>query len=120
MTPADDDFAAATGFNAGVWKPALARAGVIPPPPDGAGAADYFGRDCGGNGTHVLRHFYSTTLQDAGVSLAGVMEFMGHSRKGLPVTLGVYGHVTEETFEQARRAIDKTLFQLRPVSLPER
>ena len=48
--------------------------------------------------------------------LIGVMEFMGHSRKGLPVTLGVYGHVTEETFEQARQAIDATLFRLRPVA----
>jgi len=36
-------------------------------------------------------------------------------KKGLPVTLGVYGHVTEETFEQAREAIDRTLFRLRPV-----
>jgi hypothetical protein len=46
------------------------------------------------------------------------MEFMGHSKKGLPVTLGVYGHVTEETFEQAREAIDRTLFRLRPVAEP--
>lgn len=45
----------------------------------------------------------------------GVIEFVGHSRKGLPVTLGVYGHVTEETFELARQAVDRTLFRLRPV-----
>ena len=67
---------------------------------------------------HALRHFYSVTLQDSGVSLAGVMEFMGHSRKGKVVTVAIYGHVTEETFEQARAAVDKTLFRLRPVISP--
>jgi len=105
----------ASSFNKSIWKPALTRAGIIPPPPEDTPASDYFGLDCGGNGTHSLRHFYSTTLQDAGVPLIGVMEFMGHSRKGLPVTLGVYGHVTEETFELARIAVDRTLFRLRPV-----
>jgi len=55
---------------------------------------------------HILRHFYSTTLQDAGVSPIGVTEFMGHSIDALPVTFRVYGHVTDETFEQARRAVD--------------
>jgi integrase len=106
-------------YNSGVWKPALVRAGIIIPPPDGPDAQPatrYFG-SAHGNGTHILRHFYSTTLQDAGVSLAGVMEFMGHSMKGrrLPTTLGVYGHVTDETYEQARQAVDKALFRPRPV-----
>ena len=66
---------------------------------------------------HALRHWFATTLGDAGVSLAGVMDFMGHSRKaaGLPVTLGVYSHVTEETYEAARTAVDRSLFRLRPV-----
>jgi integrase len=102
-------------YNGGVWQPALAAAGLIEAPAndDENGTPSTGGSS--GNGTHSLRHFYSTTLQDAGVSLAGVMEFMGHSKKGLPVTLGVYGHVTEATFEQAREAIDRTLFRLRPV-----
>ncbi len=104
-------------YNDAVWKPALVRAGIVAAPPGAKSAGRYFPGSSNGNGTHILRHFYSTTLQDAGVSLAGVMEFMGHSRNGrLPVTLGVYGHVTEETFEQARQAVDRTLFRLRPVS----
>jgi hypothetical protein len=41
------------------------------------------------------------------------MDFMGHSKKGAPVTLGVYAHVTEETYESARNAIDRSLFRLR-------
>jgi integrase len=105
-----------TRYDQSLWNPALAAAGIIAPPAvvDGRGLAYRGGAE--GNGTHVLRHFYSTTLQDAGVSLAGVMEFMGHSKKGQPVTLGVYGHVTEETFEQARQAIDRRLYPPRPVA----
>jgi integrase len=104
----------AAAFDRMVWKPALHAAGLIPAPVRDSrhilryAAAPY-------DGQHAARHFYSVTLQDAGVSLAGVMEFMGHSRKGKVVTIGIYGHVTEETFEQARVAIDRTLFRLHPV-----
>jgi integrase len=102
-------------YDGGVWLPALAAAGVIELASNARDGARITGGSRG-NGTHALRHFYSTILQDAGVSLAGVMEFMGHSRKGLPVTLSVYGHVTEDTFQQARDAIDSSLFRLRPVA----
>ena len=102
----------ASSYDQGVWKPALARAGIIPPPaPDARGIRRYKGGDRG-DGMHALRHFYSVTLQDSGVSLAGVMEFMGHSRKGKVVTVAVYGHVTEETYAQARAAVDRALFRL--------
>ena len=105
----------AASYVQGVWKQALARAGIIPPP---VRDSNYTLRYKGGDrsdGMHALRHFYSTVLLDAGVSLAGVMEFMGHSRKGKLITIGVYGHVTEETFDQARSAVDRTMFGLRPV-----
>jgi integrase len=96
------------------WKPAIVAAGVIPPPAkDAKGIHRHHAARQ--DGTHALRHYFVTTLLDAGVSLAGVMEFAGHSMKGAPVTLGVYGHVTEETFEKARDAIDKSLFKLRAV-----
>ncbi len=109
----------ASSFDQFVWKPALSRAGIIPPPSkDERGIHRYKGGDRK-NGMHALRHFYSTTLLDAGVSLAGVMEFMGHSREGKPITLGTYGHVTEETYEQGRQAIDRTLFRLRSVGASE-
>jgi len=68
------------------------------------------------NGMHALRHWYSTTLQDAGVSLAGVTDFLGHSRKSVPLAAGVYGHVTEATYEAARLAVDSSLFGLRVVT----
>jgi integrase len=103
-----------TRFNEDVWKPALIRAGIIELPA-GAKIPTRYAGSSNGNGTHILRHYYSTTLQDAGISPVGVTEFMGHSVEALPVTFRVYGHVTEETFEQARQAIDKSLFRLRPV-----
>lgn len=101
-------------YNVLVWKAALSRAGVIPPPTNNDSGALLFA-EAREDGMHALRHYFATTLLDAGVSLAGVMSFMGHSKKGAPVTLGVYGHVTEETFEAARTAIDRSLFRLRPV-----
>jgi integrase len=104
-----------SSYDQSVWRPALSRLGITPPPEkDARGILRYRGGDRA-DGMHALRHFYSTALLDAGVSLAGVMEFMGHSRKGKPITLGVYGHVTEETFDQARAAIDRTLFRLHSV-----
>lgn len=68
------------------------------------------------NKMHSLRHWYSTVLQDSGVSLAGVTDFLGHSRKSVPLAAGVYGHVTEATYEAARQAVDSSLFRLRPVT----
>lgn len=103
-----------SAYNEKVWKPALAAAGVIPPAEKNAWGS-YSYKAARQDGMHALRHYFSTALLDAGVSLAGVMEFMGHSKKGAPVTLGVYGHVTEETYEAARNAVDRSLFRLRPV-----
>lgn len=106
----------ATSYDYGVWKPALVKAGVIPAPEKRPGRGRRLRYEVARqDGTHALRHYLATTLLDAGVSLAGVMEFLGHSKKGKPVTLGVYAHVTEETYEKARKAIDKSLFKLRAV-----
>ena len=103
-------------YDQSVWKPALSRVGILPPPEKTArGVLVYKTGDAKGNGQHVLRHFFQTALDDGGVSLAGRMDFMGHSRKGKVVTLGAYGHVTEKTFERARQAVDAALFPLRPV-----
>jgi integrase len=115
-----------------VWTPALAEAGVIPMPEPGprGGLSRHFQAASKADGTHALRHFYSTTLQDAGVALGAVMDFLGHSRRSqrrVPITIRVYGHTTEAAFEAARNAIDRSLFRLRPVhdqlsngAIPER
>jgi integrase len=104
-------------FGQDVWKPALSRLGIIPPPVRGSKRAYvYKVGDAQHNGMHSLRHIYESMLDDGGVSLAGMMEFMGHSRTGQQITIGVYGHVTDETFERARNAVDARLFKLRPVT----
>ncbi len=103
-----------SSFTEMVWKPSIAAAGVIAPAARNQWGA-YSYEEARQHGMHALRHWYATALLDAGISLAGVMEFMGHSKKGAPVTLGVYGHVTEETFDRARSAIDRSLFRLRIV-----
>jgi integrase len=107
----------AASYEQGVWKPALSRAGVIPPPEKNArGIRQYRTGGAKGLGMHILRHVYETVLDEGGVSLAGQMEFLGHSRKGKVITIAVYSHVTEETFESARQAVDSRLFRLRPVA----
>lgn len=105
----------ANTYDGSVWNAALSRAGLAPEPERAASRGLRYASGGRENGMHALRHFYSTALQDAGVPVIGVTDFMGHSRQRLPITFRVYGHVTEETFEQARAAIDRALFRLRPV-----
>ena len=99
-----------TSWDRQVWKPALVAAGVIPAYTGRRYAAD------GKQGMHALRHWYSTHLLDNGVSLAAVMEFMGHSRESVPLAIGVYGHVTPEAYERARQVVDQALFRPRLVT----
>lgn len=105
-----------------VWMRALLKAGVVEAPKKGERVTLSSGRTRlaplkadRDDGTHALRHWYSTTLQDSEVSLAGVMAFMGHSTRSAVVTVGVYGHVTDETREKARNVVDRELFKLRAV-----
>jgi integrase len=101
-------------FAQDVWKPALSRLGIIPPPEKTEHRwLVYKVGDATGNGQHVLRHVYDTMLADGGVSLAGIMEFMGHSRDSAGITVGTYGHASEETFEAGRQAVDTRLYKLR-------
>lgn len=104
----------AGSFNQRVWKPALAQAGVISSAEKNDRGKRVYDA-ARGDGSHALRHYLSTVLQDARISPAGVMEILGHSKKGLPVTFRTYGHVTDATFEAAREAIDRALFPLRVV-----
>jgi integrase len=104
----------ATPYDRTVWKPALHAAGLIGDPVrDERGILRWPAAPL--DGQHAARHWFSVTLQDGGVSLAGVMDFMGHSRKSQVVTVAVYGHVTPETLERARVVIDANLFRLRAV-----
>jgi integrase len=78
-------------FNHHTWKPALREARVVMP-----GRADSF---------HGLRHFYASALLDAGESIRGLAEYLGHA--DLAFTLRVYTHFMLSSSERTRRAIDE-------------
>lgn len=76
-------------FNSRSWPTARRNAGI---PAD---------RD---NGTHALRHWYASTLLEAGVSIRAVSEYLGHADPGF--TLRTYTHLMPTGEERAREAVD--------------
>lgn len=79
-------------FNSKIWRPALAAAGVEPK------------RE---NGCHALRHFYASTLLDAGESILALSEYLGHADPGF--TLRTYTHLMPSSTERTKAAIDAML-----------
>ncbi|MFF3496309.1 tyrosine-type recombinase/integrase [Streptomyces sp. NPDC002795] len=89
-----------SNFNAQVWKPALALAGLIPDAgPDGRYVS---ARE---HGMHALRHFYASVLLDAGESIKAVSQYLGHTDPAL--TLRVYAHLMPSSQERTRNAVDR-------------
>lgn len=80
--------------NAHVWKPALLEA-KVPTTRE--------------NGSHALRHFYASTLLDAGESIKAVSEYLGHADAGF--TLRTYTHLMPSSEERTRKAIDAVFGQ---------
>lgn len=81
-------------FNTRLWRPALEKAGIE------------VKRE---NGTHALRHFYASTLLDAGESIKALSEYLGHADPGF--TLRTYTHLMPTSTERTRNAIDSVLKQ---------
>lgn len=81
-------------FHSGVWQPALRQAGVIPP-------------TTRGNGFHALRHFYASTLLDAGESIVALAEHLGHRDPAF--TLRTYTHLLPSSQQRTRTAVDTAL-----------
>ena len=79
-------------FNTKIWHPALEKAGIE------------VKRE---NGTHALRHFYASTLLDAGESIKALSEYLGHADPGF--TLRTYTHLMPTSTERTRKAIDAVL-----------
>lgn len=75
---------------AGVWYPALDKAGI---PRDRS------------NGMHALRHYYASVLLDDGESAKGLSEFLGHRDPGF--TLRTYTHLMPTSEVRTRTAITK-------------
>ncbi|RJS46553.1 tyrosine-type recombinase/integrase [Nocardioides cavernaquae] len=79
-------------FNEGTWWPALRRIGVLP------------SRE---TGCHALRHFYASTLLDAGVSIKVVSEYLGHADPAF--TLRTYTHLMPNSDGRVRNAVDAAI-----------
>jgi integrase len=77
-------------WNNDVWKPALRAAGI----PDTAE-----------NGCHVMRHTFASELLAAGVSIASVSQWLGHSSPA--ITLRVYSHHVPGSDDRGRRVLDE-------------
>lgn len=80
-------------FNGAVWQPALRQAGITPAPR--------------GNGYHALRHFYASTLLDAGESVVALADYLGHHDPGF--TLRTYTHLMATSQQRTQTAIDNAL-----------
>ncbi|WP_232376519.1 tyrosine-type recombinase/integrase [Amycolatopsis aidingensis] len=89
-------------YNQWTWVPALEKAGVV--------------RVSRVDGFHALRHFYASTLLDAGETITALAEYLGHADPGF--TLRTYTHLMPSSKDRTRRAVDKA-FGFRPGS-PER
>ncbi|WP_328612842.1 tyrosine-type recombinase/integrase [Amycolatopsis sp. NBC_00355] len=70
------------------------------------------------DGFHALRHFYASTLLDAGESITALAEHLGHSDPGF--TLRTYAHLMPSSKDRTRRAVDNVLgVRLEPPARPD-
>ncbi|MFG1925624.1 tyrosine-type recombinase/integrase [Cryptosporangium sp. NPDC048952] len=76
-------------FNSKIWHPALAAVGI---PHTRA------------TGVHALRHFYASTLLDAGENVRALATYLGHADPGF--TLRIYTHLMPSSEERTHQAID--------------
>jgi len=92
-------------WNTCTWKPALAKAGVIPPCAEGAKAWQWAAVPK--DGFHVLRHTYASIMLEAGESVVTLGRRLGHSSPA--ITLGYYTHFMPEAGSKGRGTIDGLL-----------
>ncbi|TDT95342.1 site-specific recombinase XerD [Streptomyces sp. 846.5] len=89
-------------FNSRIWKPVLAKAGVIPTPKKGEryAAADE-------DGMHALRHHFASVLLDGGETITALSEYLGHHDPAF--TLRTYAHMMPTSEGRTKRVIDAAL-----------
>ncbi|MCX4406918.1 MULTISPECIES: site-specific integrase [unclassified Streptomyces] len=92
-------------WNTYTWKPALAKAGIIPPRAEGA--KNWQWEAAPKDGFHVLRHTYASIMLEAGESVVTVARWLGHSSPA--ITLGYYAHFMPEAGSKGRTTIDGLL-----------
>lgn len=96
-------------FTQYAWKPALAAAGVIPPPIEVrvgkaketrlkyVAAREY--------GFHSLRHTFASVMLDSGQPITAVSKWMGHANPA--ITLRIYAHMMPDADGRGRAAMQK-------------
>lgn len=89
-------------WNTYTWKPALAKAEVIPERPEGAKPWQWAAAPK--DGFHVLRHTYASIMLEAGESVVTLAQRLGHSSP--TITLGYYAHFMPEAGNRGRAVID--------------
>jgi integrase len=94
----------ARNYSEVIWKPALAKAGLIPEP-----AKDRRSRSryvtTRREGLHQLRHYYASVMLAGGVSIKELAEYLGHSDPAF--TLRVYAHMLPCSHDRARAVINE-------------
>ncbi|BBA96875.1 putative integrase fusion protein [Actinacidiphila reveromycinica] len=91
-------------FNSYVWKPALAKAGVIAPLDKGGANGTRVWEPSREHGFHALRHFYASEELEAGESVVSLARWLGHSYPGF--TLRKYSHFLPRAGARGTAAID--------------
>ncbi|MFH8558592.1 hypothetical protein ACH4FE_34090 [Streptomyces celluloflavus] len=91
-------------FNSYVWKPALAKAGVIAPLGENEGNGARVREPSREHGFHALRHFYASEELEAGESVVSPARWLGHSEPGF--TLRKYSHFLPRAGARGSAAID--------------
>lgn len=114
--PTDGSFVRYRLYSEQAWKPALAAAGVIPPPvlvtdrrnPRKTRRRFVTTRK---EGPHQYRHYYASVMLADGASIVELAEYLGHSDSS--ITLQVYGHMQQGSHASARLIIDRRMNRLR-------
>ncbi|WP_405964770.1 site-specific integrase [Streptomyces sp. NBC_00723] len=100
------------GFDTRIWKPALAAAGVIPPPIETKQAMSHrpgFFRtvvkyqESREDGFHALRHTFASVQLDAREPIVAVSKWLGHADPS--ITLRIYAHMMPEADGRGRSAM---------------
>ncbi|MFI9384210.1 tyrosine-type recombinase/integrase [Kutzneria sp. NPDC052558] len=90
-------------FNRLAWRPALDKAGM--------------GHAKRRDGMSALRHFFASTLLDAGESIKALAEWLGHSDPAF--TMRFYTHRLPSSNERTQKAVDKALQLVQAVEQPD-
>ncbi|MYU20753.1 site-specific integrase [Streptomyces sp. SID8352] len=99
-------------FDKHVWKPALAAAGVIPPPREDQRRVSHRPglfrtvltyAESRENGFHALRHTFASVQLDAREPIVAVSKWLGHADPS--ITLRIYAHMMPEADGRGRTAM---------------